>query len=150
MIRPARKDDMADITRIRTSVRENHLSVEEMAGRGITPEIILSAIDAGTLAAWVMESGNEIVAFVMADLLTGRVFALFTDPSHQGKGHGSALLSVAEHFLLERGQTTAILDTGEGTGAEGFYLRRGYEITQVEDGDVHMRKSLARTELNQP
>ena len=34
MIRPIEAKDMTEITRLRTAVKENHLSVEEMAERG--------------------------------------------------------------------------------------------------------------------
>ena len=44
---------MAEITRLRTSVKENHLSVEEMAERGITPAGILADLRTGDLGGWV-------------------------------------------------------------------------------------------------
>ncbi len=47
MIRTARPDDLPAITQLRTSVTENHLSVEQMAERGITPQSVIAEITAG-------------------------------------------------------------------------------------------------------
>jgi GNAT superfamily N-acetyltransferase len=144
MIRRATRRDLPEITRVRTSVRENHLSVAEMAERGITPGSVGTAMDTGTLLAWVMECDEEIVAFAMADRETGKLFALFTAPAHEGKGHGTALLNVAEDALAAAGFATVELDTGESTRAAQFYARRGYIITGRGDGDLFMQKSLCR------
>ena len=93
MIRTARPEDMPAITDVRTSVAENHLSVEQMAARGITPEKVIAEITAGDLGAWVAEEDGEVVAFSMADRRDASIFALFTAPGSEGRGHGSALLA---------------------------------------------------------
>src|SRR6187551_3648466 len=92
MIRPMRLDDMAAVTLVRTSVRENHLSVEDMAARGITLDRVIAELMSGKLGGWVAEEDGEIVAFSMADNSDGQLFALFTKPGHERKGYGEALL----------------------------------------------------------
>lgn len=143
MIRAARQDDLPAITRLRTSVHENHLSIEQMAERGITEASTAAALAAGTLLGWVVEEGKVIVAFAMAEPTQQKLFALFTQPGHEGLGYGTALLEIAEIALKDRGCGQVTLDTGTGTAAIAFYQRRGYKITEQRDGDTFMHKSLA-------
>ncbi|MFT3672765.1 GNAT family N-acetyltransferase [Aestuariivirga sp.] len=123
------------------------MTVDAMVARGITPESVGRAMDDGTLGAWVAEHQGTVVAFAMAESTEGRLFALFTHPSHAGQGHGSSLLKIAEDFLTQRGRSEIVLDTGAGTTAEQFYLRRGYEVTSRRDGDVFMKKTLSHCVL---
>lgn len=140
MIRPGRPDDMAELTAIRTSVVENHLSVAEMAGRGITPEGILASVAAGDLCCFVAEDGEGIAGFSMSDRRDGQVFALFVAPGREGRGHGGRLLDAALAWLAEQGHRSAWLTTAKGTRAERFYRARGWKPEgAAEDGDVVLR-----------
>jgi aminoglycoside 2'-N-acetyltransferase I len=56
-------------------------------------------------------------------LRTGYVEAVATLPAHQGRGHGSALMS-AVNGLIERDFEIGAL----GTGSQGFYERLGWQI----------------------
>jgi GNAT superfamily N-acetyltransferase len=144
VIRQATPEDLPQITHVRTSVRENHLSVEQMAARGITPEAITSARQSGALAGWVAESEGRIVAFSMADKATGRVFALFTIPDQEGQGLGSDLLKCCEVWLRESGIHRAGLDTSRNSKAVHFYEKRGWRLDAGNTGseDVEMMKDL--------
>jgi GNAT superfamily N-acetyltransferase len=143
MIRLARLADLPAITRVRTSVRENHLSVEQMAERGITETVIAQAMSSGKLVSWIAEANTEVAAFAMVEPETGKLFALFTHPDHEGCGHGTALLATAEQSLHLAGCRAMILDTGEATSAVAFYEKRGFVITSTCEGDVIMAKKLA-------
>lgn len=57
-IRPARPEDTAALFAVRTSVRENHQGVEELAQLGITPASI-SAMIAAAPCAWVAVTEGE-------------------------------------------------------------------------------------------
>jgi GNAT superfamily N-acetyltransferase len=127
MIRRATPHDLGQITYVRTSVIENHLSVAEMAERGITHDTLTASMNSGALAAWVAEADGKIVAFSMANKMAGRVFALFTLPTHEGKGLGSLLLQRCEDWLRENGVRQAGVDTGRGTRAQQFYIERGWQ-----------------------
>lgn len=142
MIRRATLADLPDITRVRTAVHENHLSVDQMAARGITQQSVGAALQSGSLAAWVTEVDGRIAGFAMAALAEEKLFALFTDPQHQGRGIGSALLAIAEDWLRMGGAGRICLDTGDGTRAVDFYLRRGYRIVHRSDGDVFLEKAM--------
>jgi hypothetical protein len=70
---------------VRTSVAENHMSVEALARAGITPDSV-TAMLSGNGRAWVAEEDGGIVAFSMADACEATVFAMFVQPGHEGKG----------------------------------------------------------------
>jgi GNAT superfamily N-acetyltransferase len=145
MIRRATVDDLPAITTVRVSVTENHLSVEDMAARGITPEMIAAKMQRGALAGWVSEADGDIVAFAMADRDKASLWALFTHPAHEAQGHGGALLAAAEQWLKSQGLQAATLDTARGSRAEAFYRRRGWREYQPADPnplDVYLRKDL--------
>ncbi len=145
MIREGLASDIPGITHVRTAVRENHLSVEQMADRGITQQGTIAELEAGHLGCWIAEDQGRIVAFSMADRRTGNIFALFTLPGFEGRGYGSALLACCEDDLRARGFSDALLDTAPDTIAYRFYLRRGWREYKKPDGnplDAYLTKSL--------
>jgi GNAT superfamily N-acetyltransferase len=144
VIRRATPKDLTQITHVRISVQENHLSVGEMAARGITPEMITKAMHSGTLSAWVAEIESRIVAFSMADKASGRVFALFTMPDQEGRGFGSGLLQCCEVWLRDSGVRRAGLDTARNSKAVHFYEKRGWRLDTENSSseDVEMIKDL--------
>lgn len=145
MIRLARAEDLPAMTAIRISVKENHMTIEQMAERGITPEATLADMAAGDLGAWVAEENDAIVAFAMADRRDGSLFALFTKPGCEGRGHGSALLATGESWLINKGHRQAWLTTATDSRAAAFYALRGWRTTDEGDpGDTFFRKTLAR------
>ncbi len=144
VIRPMRPDDMSAVTLVRTSGKENHLSIEGMAERGITPQKIIADMACGKLGAWVAEEAGEIVAFSIADRSDGQLFALFTKPGHERRGYGTALLAEAEAWLKSCGCDEACLST-ERESTAYRYVRRGWRATDDEPfaiEDVAMRKTL--------
>ena len=134
MIRPGVLADFPEITRIRTAVTENHLSIEQMAEMGITHESLDGDMRAGHLACWVSTEDNVITGFSMADQRNGTVFALFMDIAHEGKGHGTALLATCEDWLRQKGHAEVGLSTERNSRAFRFYLRRGWHDTGTAAG----------------
>lgn len=124
MIREGVAADLPAITDVRTAVRENHLSVEQMADLGITPQSVAARMASGDLGCWVVEEEGCIVGFSMADRIEGEVFALFVHPLHERKGYGSALLDACEVWLRQQGHEFARLNTDAGTRAFSFYERK--------------------------
>ncbi|MBA8822137.1 GNAT family N-acetyltransferase [Ochrobactrum sp. P6BS-III] len=124
IIRQATPSDMPRITHVRTSVRENHLSVEQMADMGIT-EASVSEMILASLCCWVALYDNEIVGFSMIDNAEGSLFAAFVLPGHEGKGIGKRLVQIAEQELFKR-HALIWLETGASTRAAGFYRSMGW------------------------
>lgn len=138
ILREAAGTDMPGISRVRTSVRENLLTVEQLERLGITNASVAASLLADR-KGWVAERGGEIVAFSMADRVNGSIFALFVLPGYEGRGLGGRLLDLALRWLWQQGADRVWLTTAPGTRAARFYLRRGWvEIGKEDGGDVRL------------
>src|SRR5690606_32084345 len=123
---------------VRTSVRENYQSREELARLGVTPETVAEML-ATTSRAWLAEEEGRAVAFSIADASQGIVFAMFVRPGFEGRGAGQALMREAEGWLFAQGAEEIWLLTGGDAAlrAHGFYLRLGWEAAGLQpDGQV--------------
>ncbi len=143
IIREAIGADMPGIARVRTSVRENLLTTEQLAQRGITNASVAASLLVDR-KGWVAERGKEIVAFSMADRADPSIFALFVLPEHEGRGLGNRLLDLALQWLWDSGAELVWLTTSPDTRAARFYARRGWvPVGMAPGGDM-------RFELRRP
>jgi GNAT superfamily N-acetyltransferase len=134
--REATSADVPGISRVRTSVVENALTIEQLEERGITNASVAASFLTDS-KGWVALQGEEIVAFSIADRATQSIFALFVLPAYEGRGIGSALLDSALHWLWNSGAERVWLTTGPGTKAVRFYEKRGWTCTgQGPRGDL--------------
>lgn len=139
-IRDASEKDIPEIFEVRTSVRENHLSAEQMAEIGITHQTILEAIHKEP-CLWVAEEGDHIVGFSMGSAEDACLFAAFVRPSWEGKGIGRLLVERAEAFLFER-HPSIWLHTDGSSRAAGFYEKLGWRRTSLwQDGEYRFEKN---------
>lgn len=145
LIRTATQDDIDTLFRIRTSVVQNHLSAEQMAELGITPQVLAESIEAAP-CVWVAEVDGRAVAFAMVDLAEGEVFALFVLPAYENLGLGRQLMAVAEAALFEHHERLYLITDGrDEIRANGFYQRLGWVVVgQVDGDDVRYEKSRAQ------
>lgn len=144
VIREAGSNDIDGIFDVRTSVRDNHMTLEELAVEGITPEALPEMLT-GSGRGWVAELSGEIAAFAMADAEDATVFALFVRPEHEGLGLGKLLLTAAEHWLATQGNAEVwlVTDRDRSVRANGFYRYLGWIDDGVqEDGQVRFVKTL--------
>lgn len=141
-IRRATAADIDTLFDIRTSVRQNHLSREQMAELGITPQALKEALETGP-CAWIAEVDGSAGGFTMVDMASAEVFALFVRPQWEDQGLGSLLLRAAETELFREHETIWLLtDGGDEIRANGFYLKRGWErVARVDERDVRYEKS---------
>jgi len=144
VIRLATLDDIDALFAIRTSVVQNHLSVAQMAGLGITPQVLADSIREAP-CAWVADVDGVRAAFAMVDLAEGEVFAMFVLPSHENLGMGRQLMAVAEAALFEHHDTLFLITDGrDEIRANGFYRHLGWSVVErVEGDDVRYQKSRA-------
>jgi GNAT superfamily N-acetyltransferase len=126
--RVATADDMPGIARVRTSVVENAMTLEQLAQRGITNESVAASFLVDS-QGWVAEENGEIVGFSIADRATCSIFALFVLPEHEERGIGSRLHDLALDWLWANGVERASLTSGRQTKAAAFYGRRGWVVT---------------------
>ncbi|MDX2204759.1 MAG: GNAT family N-acetyltransferase [Hyphomicrobiaceae bacterium] len=135
--RVAGEADLPAITRVRTSVTENHLSIAQMAERGISNESVAASLRTDA-KGWVAICGGEIVAFSIANRTTPSIFGLFVLPAFEGRGIGGHLLDLATQWIWTSGAERIWLETRQGTRAEAFYRSRGWIATGLDDkGSVH-------------
>jgi GNAT superfamily N-acetyltransferase len=135
-------EDVETLFDIRTSVSQNHLSREELAAMGITPETAAAAIASGERHGWIAELDGFAAAFSMADAQEGTVFAMFVRPGYEGRGLGRLLMAEAEAFLFERHAVIWLTTDGrEEVRANGFYRRLGWKMAGAAEGeDVRCEK----------
>ena len=144
-IRVATQDDVESLFTLRTSVVQNHLSVEQMADLGITPQVPAESIRQAP-CVWMAEVNGQPAAFSMIDLAAGEVFAMFVSPAYENLGLGRQLMAVAEAALFEHHETLFLITDGrDEIRANGFYQRLGWTVVgSVEGDDVRYEKSRAR------
>ncbi|MFE4588728.1 GNAT family N-acetyltransferase [Streptomyces laurentii] len=145
-VRIAGEADIDAVFDIRTSVRENHLSHEQLTELGITKESVKEAL-AASPCLWIAEVEGQAAGFAMADTEAGSVFACFIRPQFEGRGLGRMLMQRAEAFLFER-HATVWLTTDTSSRAPSFYRRLGWTaLRDLPDGSTHFEKQ--RTVLSQ-
>jgi GNAT superfamily N-acetyltransferase len=138
MIRKATRADYPRISEIRLAVRENRLSKSKYE---LVERAAIWIFDNSTF--WVWDEGGAIQGFSAADPRDGTIFALFVDPSYEGRGIGRALLPMACQSLRDSGHAVATLTTGADTRAERFYRLEGWtEIGRQDDGQIVFQKAL--------
>jgi len=142
-VRIATYSDIAALFSIRTSVRENHLDLAQLADRGVTPASVADMLADPKARTWVIEERSQIVGFCMADAREGTVFAVFVHPGAEGRGYGRALLRAAEGWLFSSGWDTIWLNTGEEmhNRAHRLYRAAGWNLVgPAEHEDVRYEK----------
>lgn len=116
LIRQAFGTDIAEMHRIRMSVRENQLS----DATHVQPHHYQSMLTDGG-CGWVAEIDGRIVGFAVADLAHSNVWALFVDPASEGQGIGRRLHDNMMDWLFRTGVEQVWLSTDPDTRAERFY-----------------------------
>ncbi len=139
VIRPARATDISAIFAIRTAVKENTLSLEQLTEMGITPDVIQGMLELSD-CIWVAEVDEITAGFTIVDQEEGSLFALFVLPEYEGLGLGRQLMDNAEAALFQQ-HSRVWLETDSQSRAATFYLRRGWEaVEQLAGTDKRYQK----------
>ena len=144
-IRIATPADVPAMFEVRTSVRENQMSLLELAAVGITPATLPGMLT-GSGRGWVACDGDQVVAFAMAEAGDATIFAMFVRQSHEGRGLGRRLMQAAECWLSAEGCTEVWLltDADLRVRANGFYRHLGWMEDGIQDdGQVRFMKPLS-------
>jgi GNAT superfamily N-acetyltransferase len=136
LFREATAADIPGISRVRTAVTENALTLEQLAARGVTNKSIAVSFLQHS-KGWVAIRGDEIVGFSIGDRTSGSIFALFVLPGHELQGIGARLFDLAVNWLWQNGAARIWLTSDPRSKAARFYERRGWVATgRSERGDM--------------
>jgi GNAT superfamily N-acetyltransferase len=139
VIRDATEADIPHIFDVRTSVRENSLTMAQMAGLGITPDAIAVALGQQP-CIWVAVHDGVVIGFSMSDVREGCVFAAFVRPEWEGKGIGRQLIEKAEDFLFAH-HACIWLNTDGASRAAKVYERLGWTpVAKLANGEIRFEK----------
>ena len=138
-IRLAQPSDVVEIFRVRTSVNENVMTVDELSEMGITEATVTEMMQRAP-CAWVACENSQIVGFSMIDPDEGSLFAAFVLPAHEGLGIGRRLVQAAEEVLFSA-HALAWLETAATSRAAGFYRHLGWsDEKDIGKGDIRLEK----------
>ena len=86
---------------------------------------------------WLCETDNNIVGFAIVDLLKNNIWALFVEPSYEGRGIGKKLHDTVLDWYFIQTKEKVWLGTSPGTRAEIFYRKAGWkEIGRRPNGEI--------------
>lgn len=136
IVRLASANDVSAIFAVRTSVRDNYLSYDDLYELGLTEGVLKDFI--ASSCVWVAEVNAQVVGFVIADVEGGCVFAVFLLPEHEGRGMGRLLMAEAESHLFIRHQKIWLETDGrEAVRANGFFRKCGWRpAATLGSGDI--------------
>jgi GNAT superfamily N-acetyltransferase/catechol 2,3-dioxygenase-like lactoylglutathione lyase family enzyme len=133
VLRQATRQDIPGIQRVRHSVRENRL-----VSGAISDAQVEEAMEV-TGRGWVVVQGDEVLGFAIGHQGTGRIWALFIHPDHEGHGHARALHLAMVSWLQTQGHRALSLSTDPHTRAHAFYRRAGWQEQGLQpDGEMEM------------
>lgn len=137
--RLALPSDIEGIFEVRTSVKENHLSREEMERMGITESVVTDMIEKSR-CAWIAEDDGKVTGFSMILPDEGCLFAAFVLPKYEGRGLGRILVGLAEQELFKHHEV-AWLETDKNSRAAKFYMHLGWvKKANVSESDIRLEK----------
>ena len=127
--------DIPALFYVRTRTRENTYTLDQLRRLDITPESVGEKLTT-SFRGWLCTVADQVVAFCMAERLTGELWVVAVLPQFEGRGIGKQLMNLAEQWLWASGCTRAWLTTDVDTTlrAYGFYRHRGWADWKVEGG----------------
>ena len=140
--------DVAALFVVRVATRENTLSLEELHNLGITEESVREMLKTSH-RGWLCEDGGKVVGFTMGNRETGEMWVIAVLPEHEGKGIGGKLLTLVEDWLWSTGRNEIWLttDTDPKLRAYGFYLKQGWQDSEIKDDLRYMIKKNLNHEI---
>ena len=133
--------DIAAIFRLRTSTRENRMSIKELADLDITPESVSQALKVKT-KGWVCEEAGMILGFTVGDGDSGEMLVVAVLPEAEGRGIGRQLMELVQNWLFSRGHHELwLMENPDPTiKAYSFYRKLGWIPTGEYKHGEHVLK----------
>lgn len=133
--RKARPEDALECIVLRGKTRENAITAEQLAERGITVESLRASIEDGSLPGFVATLDGNIVGYCFGDRSSGEVIVLAMLPAYEGNGFGKVLLNMLVEEFTAQGYTKLFLGctTDPEARSYGFYRHLGWRSTGTLD-----------------
>ena len=139
IFREALITDIPQIQIVRNSVKENRLS-----DPGLVPDKDVEDYITRRGKGWVCETRGYIVGFAIADLQDENIWALFIQPTFEGKGIGKRLHDDMLTWYFEQNKESVWLGTSPRTRAEKFYRQAGWRETGIHGkGEIKFEMTAA-------
>ena len=140
MFRQMEKSDIARCIRVRTLVRENPFSFENLVKAGITEESVARMLG-DTHQGWVCQADGQIVGFSMGNKANREFWVVAVLPEYEGQGIGKRLTISAQDWLWASGCTEIWLWTSpdQSTRAYSLYKKLGWVDCGIRDGQRIMK-----------
>lgn len=134
-IRPATAEDIPDCVVLRGLTRENAVSPERLAAKGITVQSWASEVTSGSLPGFVCVDEDSIVGYCFGNRTTGEVVVLALLPPYEAKGVGKQLLNLVVTLLVEAGHRRLFLGCAPDPAvrSHGFYRHLGWASSGTFD-----------------
>ena len=130
--------DVKELLHLRTQVKENVLTSEELERRGITESDVIRKLS-GSFKGWLCECDGRIVGFAMGDRLTGEMWVIAVLPEYEGRGIGRRLLGLVEEWLFSfHDELWLTTEDNPNNRAYGVYLKAGWRKVSSEGGHCRM------------
>lgn len=114
-------EDIKQIQVVKNSVTENTLS-----NPNLVTDADCEAFMMVRRKGWVCEIDNQIVGFVIADLVDYNIWALFLQPGFEKRGIGQNLHNIMLNWYFKQTRDKIWLGTSFNTRAEKFYRKAGW------------------------
>jgi uncharacterized membrane protein YbaN (DUF454 family)/ribosomal protein S18 acetylase RimI-like enzyme len=137
--------DVKELLVLRTLVKENRLSMDDLINMGITEESVAAKLKS-TYKGWLCRDQNgRAVGFSMGNNADGEMWVIAVLPEYEGLGIGKKLMLLVQDWLFQfHHRLWLTTEHDPANRAYGFYQRLGWREESVENG--HSRFTLVKTE----
>lgn len=127
--------DIPELLVLRTMVKENRLSREDLNRMGITQETVAAKLNS-TYKGWLCrEAGGRIAGFAMGNRADGEMWVIAVLPEYEGQRIGKKLMLLVQDWLFQfQEELWLTTEHDPGNRAYGFYQHLGWRETGVEKG----------------
>ena|SRR6218665_3389794 len=119
---------------VRNSVKEDQLS---------NPDIVKDK-DIRQWKGWVCEIDNEIVGFVIVDLVDNNIWTLCIGTKFKNQGIGKQLHNMMLNWYFQQTKNPVWLGTSPNTRSEKFYRFSGWDEIGIHGKEVKFQMTFER------
>jgi uncharacterized membrane protein YbaN (DUF454 family)/ribosomal protein S18 acetylase RimI-like enzyme len=127
--------DIPELLDLRTMVKENRLSMDDLIRMGITEETVAARLNS-TYKGWLCQGQNGRAAgFSIGNRADGEMWVIAVLPEFEGRGIGRKLMLLVQDWLFKfHDELWLTTEHDPGNRAYGFYQSLGWREVAVENG----------------